>query len=89
MLDKELDELSRVGVLEKIETSEWATPIVPILRADVCIRICGDYKATVNSKLIVDEHPLPTINEIFAKLAGGKKNRFTSGILTIGSKFKK
>lgn len=50
-----------------------ATPIVPILKADGRIRICGDYKTTVNAKLIVDEHPLPTINEIFAKLAGGKK----------------
>lgn len=91
LLDKELDELSRVGVLEKIETSEWANPIVPILKADGRIRICGDYKATVNSKLIVDEHPLPTINEIFAKLGRKEifKHRFTSGILTIGSRFKK
>ncbi|XP_029156135.1 uncharacterized protein K02A2.6-like [Nylanderia fulva] len=73
LLDKELEELSRVGVLTKIENSEWATPIVPILKSNGRIRICGDYKATVNPKLIVDEHPLPTINEIFAKLAGGIK----------------
>lgn len=73
LLDRELNELSKVGVLEKIETSEWTTPIVPILKADGRIRICGDYRATVNPKLMVDEHPLPTIDEIFAKLAGGKK----------------
>lgn len=32
-----------------------------------------NYKVTVNPKLVVDEHPLPTINEILSKLAGEKK----------------
>lgn len=73
LIDKELDELAQAGVLIKVETSDWATPIVPILKADGRVRICGDYKATVNPQVIVDEHPLPTINEIFSKLAGGKK----------------
>lgn len=48
-------------------------PIVPVLKANGAIRICGNYKSTINTKLIIDEHPLLTINELFAKLTGGVK----------------
>ncbi|KMQ86353.1 hypothetical protein RF55_14672 [Lasius niger] len=71
LLEKELDELVQAGILTKVENSEWATPIVPVLKANGTIRVCGDYKSTINSKLLIDEHPLPTTNELFAKLAGG------------------
>lgn len=73
LLEKELNELEQAGVLTKIENSEWATPIVPVLKANDTIRVCSDYKSTINPKLIIDEHPLPTTNELFAKLAGGTK----------------
>ncbi|XP_011874398.1 PREDICTED: uncharacterized protein K02A2.6-like, partial [Vollenhovia emeryi] len=72
-VEKELDDLVQAGILTKVGNSEWATPIVPVLKANGTIRVCGDYKSTINSKLIIDEHPLPTINELLAKLAGGTK----------------
>ena len=31
-----------------MEFSQWAAPIVPIVKGDGTIRICGDYKLTVN-----------------------------------------
>lgn len=46
-----------------------------------------DYKATVIPKLVRDEHPLPTINKIFAKLADGiefLQNRLAASISAIG-----
>ena len=37
------------------------------------MRICGDYKLTVNKAAKLDPYPLPRIEDLFARLAGGKK----------------
>ncbi|XP_018404622.1 PREDICTED: uncharacterized protein K02A2.6-like, partial [Cyphomyrmex costatus] len=71
LVDKEIENLESAGILEKINTSEWATPIVPVLKEGGKIRICGDYSVTLNPNLIVDDHPLPTIDELFSEMAGG------------------
>lgn len=73
LVEQELDNLEKEGVIEKVTTSKWATPIVPLLKRNGKIRICGDYKITVNPHLLVDDHPFPTIDELFAKLANGNK----------------
>ena len=41
-VEGEIERLLGLGHLEKVEASEWATPIVPILKSDGGIRICGD-----------------------------------------------
>lgn len=66
----ELDKLVKDGVLSEVESSEWASPIVPIVKADGSIRICGDYKVTVNPHLIVDKHPIPRINDLISATGG-------------------
>ena len=72
-IEKELDRLIQQGVIEPIEFSEWAAPIVPVLKKDGSIRICGDYKVTINQASQVDSYPLPRIDYLFASLAGGKR----------------
>lgn len=37
------------------------------------MQICGDNKVNVNPQLQTEEYPLPRIDDIFAKLAGGQK----------------
>ena len=64
---------SFLGVLEKINHSEWAAPIVPVPKADGSIRICGDYKVTINPALQVDQFPMPRPEDLFATLTGGQK----------------
>ena len=72
-IEMELDRLEGMGVIEKVRYSEWAAPIVPVVKADKSIRVCGDYKVTVNSVLEVDQHPLPNPEELFVTLSGGEK----------------
>lgn len=72
-VEKELDELERNGIIKKVDSSSWATPIVPVKKQGNKVRLCGDYKITVNPRIVVEEHPLPTIEELFASMAGGKK----------------
>eukprot|EP00118_Oscarella_pearsei_P019665 m.210272 g.210272 ORF g.210272 m.210272 type:complete len:329 (+) comp39743_c0_seq9:1996-2982(+) len=70
-IGEDLERMEKVGILEKIPTSRWASPIVPIPKADGSLRICGDYKITVNRELEVDQYPLPKPDDLFATLAGG------------------
>ena len=37
-------------------------------KKDGCVRICGDYKPTVNTQIEVAHHPLPTVELITSKL---------------------
>ena len=70
-VDKELDRLEAEGVIYKVDCSEWATPVVVVPKADKSVRLCGDYKVTVNPCIEVPQHPLPAAEEIFATLTGG------------------
>ncbi|XP_045473436.1 uncharacterized protein K02A2.6-like [Harmonia axyridis] len=72
-VEEELLNLEKEGILVKVMRSEWATPIVPVVKANGKIRICGDFKITLNPNLIIDEYPLPSIENLFSTMAGGDK----------------
>lgn len=44
-----------------------------MIRPNGSIRLCGDYKVTVNQNLLIYEHSLPTADELFASMIGGQK----------------
>ena len=69
---KEIERLAADGVIQPVKFSHWAAPIVPVLKRDGSVRICGDYKVTVNWATKVDTYRLPRINDLFASLAGGQ-----------------
>ncbi|XP_033124030.1 uncharacterized protein K02A2.6-like [Anneissia japonica] len=71
-IDAKLDELIAQGILVPVNHAEWATPCVIVPKADNSVRICGDYKVTINQYLGVEKYPLPTPQDLFATLAGGK-----------------
>lgn len=69
---EEIDRLAKTGVLEPVPYSQWATPVVPVSKPDGSIRLCGDYRLTVNLATETDTYPQPTINESLSEVAGGR-----------------
>jgi hypothetical protein len=64
-VEKKLEKLERDGIISKIEMSDWASPIVPLLKKDGPVRICRDFKVTAKQVLQVDQYPLPRIDDNF------------------------
>ena len=74
-VEKEPERLEREDIIEPVSHSEWAPPVVTATKDDGSLRLCGDYKRSVNPACHVDQYPLPRVNDMFARLAGCK--RFT------------
>ncbi|KAK2707038.1 hypothetical protein QYM36_014907 [Artemia franciscana] len=72
-VELELNRLVKIGELEKVDYSDWASPLVPVNKPNGSVRICGDFKATFNPSLNPTEYPIPTAEEIFTNLQGGQK----------------
>jgi len=73
MVEQELERLVEEGTVESVQFSDWAAPIVPVLKADKSsVRICGDFSLTVNQVSKLDRYPIPKIEDLLASLAGGK-----------------
>lgn len=69
---KQLNEWVREGFLTKIDTCEYGTPLVVVPKKNGELRICGDYKASINKYLKSFNYPIPTTEEIFDRLKGNK-----------------
>ena len=63
-LVEELDRLQQEGVITLVAFSDWAAPIVPVLKSDKSVRICGDFKMTVNKVSKLDRYPIPKIEDL-------------------------
>ena len=72
-VEKEIERLEKSGSLKRVEYSDWASPIVPIPKKDGALRLCGDFKVTLNGALEVDQYPLPKPSDLFTCLTGGTK----------------
>ena len=72
-VEKELDRLVENGVYQPVKYSKWAAPIVPVKKPDSDdIRICGDYKITVNQAADIDNYPVPKTEDLLSTLNGCK-----------------
>ena len=70
-VEKELERLQADGIITPVQFSDWAAPIVPVVKSDGNIRICGDYSVTVNRVSKVDSYPLPRVEDLFTAMSGG------------------
>ena len=74
MVEAELDRQIQSGVLRPVESAEWAAPVVTVLKRDQkSVRLCGSYDLTVNKVSRLQQYPLPKVDELLTKLAGGEK----------------
>ncbi|XP_045469073.1 uncharacterized protein K02A2.6-like [Harmonia axyridis] len=44
-VEQELERLLSLGVIEPVDYSPWGTPVVPVLKKDGSVRLCGDFKS--------------------------------------------
>ena len=76
MWQKVEDELKRLveeGTLKPVDYAEWAALIVAVLKSDSkSVRVCGDFRMTVNPVSRLNRYSLPKVEDLFATLAEGK-----------------
>ena len=64
--------MQKEGILRPVESCDGAAPTVIVRKGDGSVRICGDYKVTINPFLEMNAYPMPNPQDLFATLAGGR-----------------
>ena len=72
-VEKELKKMEDKGIIEPVEVSNWATPIVCVPKTNGSVRVCGNCKGTVNPTIQTEQFPIPTLEEIRGKVSIWKK----------------
>ncbi|CAH8538525.1 unnamed protein product [Schistosoma rodhaini] len=72
VVEQEIERLQKLGVIEPVNFSEWAAPIVVVKKTNGSIRLCADYSTGLNEALETHQYPLPLPEDLFAKLNDGK-----------------
>ena len=71
LVDEALKDLLDKDIIEPIVHSDWASPIVPVLKKNGKIRICADFKY-LNSQLNIEKYPLPKLEEMLSVVGDNK-----------------
>lgn len=67
---QELYKLESQGIIRKVNHSQWASPIVVVPKKNGNIRLCVNFKNTVNPQLEVNQYPLPRVEDLINKFVG-------------------
>lgn len=68
-VSSELQRLESLDIIERIDASEWVSPIVVIQKKDGSIRLCVDLREP-NKAIVPDSFPLPHMDELLHALVG-------------------
>ena len=71
-VEDQLNSMEASGSLQKIDDSPWGTPVVPVRKGDE-VRLCGDYKSTLNKNLCTRQYPIPSLEDCLNSVAGGTR----------------
>ena len=69
--------LEKEGIISPVKFSKWAAPIVPVVKKNGTVRICGDFIVTVNKALLTESYPLPRVDEVLSTLVTVNKALLT------------
>ncbi len=72
-IGEEIDHLCKAGVLEPIITTDWAMPVIDVFKPIGELRLCGDFKSTLNRALTdAWSISIPSVAELLADLSEGR-----------------
>lgn len=78
-VEAELKRFLEAGIISAVNPNdtpvEWATPTVIVPKKNGAVRICGDFRTTLNPVLAQDTFPVPRFDQLRRQLANGQ--RFT------------
>lgn len=69
-VEQMLTDLQSQGILKPVKFSNWASQIVLAKKKSGDIRICCNFKTTINPQLYDDKRPIPRMDDILSRLGG-------------------
>ena len=68
-VEEEIRRLLQEGKIESVDNTPYLSPIVAVPKPNNKVRLCVDYRQ-INKFILIDQHYMPTTDEIFSKLHG-------------------
>jgi len=68
-LKAKVERLVKIGVLKKVNCSEWAVPTFVIPKQDGSVRFISDFRE-LNKRILRKPHPIPNIQDMLLNLEG-------------------
>ena len=73
-VEVELERLVSIGVLTLVDRAEFSTtPLVAVLKLNGAVRLCNDFKVSLNPNLNVQQYPLPTVADVLHTAEGAAR----------------
>jgi len=69
---EEIDRLVRLKFLEPVKYSEWGTPLVIVPKPNNKVRMCGDFKVTLNPAIAEVSTPLLNVEDLLSEIGGSQ-----------------
>lgn len=69
-VETQIEHMLSRGIIERVKFSDWASQVVLAKKKDGKIRLCCNYKNTLNPNLEKHEYPIPNVDDILFTLNG-------------------
>ncbi|UYV71900.1 hypothetical protein LAZ67_9000991, partial [Cordylochernes scorpioides] len=72
LVENEIDKLVNLNILSPIDKSDCASPLVCVAKPNGQIRLCADFKKSLNPYLEDVKYPIPNIDSVLSNFQGKK-----------------